>query len=351
MNHTKKNIRLLELNEIKSFIVSKNEKPFHAKQVYDWLWKKSAMTFEEMTNISKPVRRILEEHFELPAIRIHSFQISQDKTIKTVFRLTDNQFVEGVLIPSKNRMTACISSQVGCPLGCNFCATGQSGFKRNLMFDEIVDQVAWINKQSMEHYQLPLSNIVYMGMGEPLLNYVHTIRSIEKITSIDGLGMSHRRITLSTVGIPDMIRKLADDKIKFNLAVSLHTANNMKRSTIMPINKKYPLNELAEAIKYFYKTTEQRITYEYILFNEFNDSLTDAKELADFCKISPCKINLIEYNSIGSFPFGKPTKERTQAFADYLEKKNMIVHIRNSRGSDIDAACGQLAMKKTNQKH
>jgi len=345
MKEEKTNIRGLSFNDIKEFLVEKGEKPFLAKQVYEWLWKKNVHQFSEMTNLSKTARTLLGKFFIIPAIKIHSLQISKDETIKTSFKLIDNNIVEGVLIPSKNRMTACISSQVGCLLGCQFCATAKLGYKRNLKFDEILDQVSIINKQSLEHHKLPLSHIVYMGMGEPLLNYLDVMKSIEKITSEDGLGMSPRRVTLSTVGIPDKIKKLGDDKIKFNLAISLHTANDLKRTSIMPVNKKYPLLQLVEAIKYFYKKTEGRITYEYILFKDFNDSLNDAKELAEFCKISPCKINLIEYNSTGHSKFLQTSKLKFKAFADFLESKNMIVNIRKSRGFDINAACGQLANK------
>ena len=345
MKEEKTNIRGLSFNDIKEFLVENGEKPFLAKQVYEWLWKKNVHQFSEMTNLSKTARQLLGKFFIIPAIKIHSLQISKDETIKTSFKLIDDNIIEGVLIPSKNRMTACISSQVGCPLGCQFCATAKLGYKRNLKFDEILDQVSIINKQSLEHYKLPLSHIVYMGMGEPLLNYLDVLKSIEKITSEDGLGMSPRRVTLSTVGIPDKIKNLGDDKIKFNLAISLHTANDLKRTSIMPVNKKYPLPQLVEAIKYFYKKTEGRITYEYILFKDFNDSLNDAKELAEFCKISPCKINLIEYNSTGHSKFSQTSKLKFKAFADFLESKNMIVNIRKSRGFDIDAACGQLANK------
>jgi 23S rRNA (adenine2503-C2)-methyltransferase len=253
--------------------------------------------------------------------------------------------VEGVLIPTPNRMTACISSQVGCSLTCKFCATGKLERLRNLNADEIYDQVVLIKNQAEEKYKTPLSNIVYMGMGEPLLNYKNVMDSIQKITSPEGLNMSPQRITVSTAGVSKMIMKLADDGAKFNLALSLHAANDKKRNYIMPINESNSLEALAEALKYFYEKTETRVTYEYIAFKDFNDSLEDAKELAAFCKHIPCKVNIIEYNPIDDGEFQQTTNERLDAFAKFLENKNIIVNVRRSRGKDIDAACGQLANK------
>jgi len=343
METINKNIRNLSLDELQDFLIKNNEKPFRAKQVYEWLWVKSAKSFDEMTNISLQVRELLKKHFIIPALTVHSIKISSDKTIKTAFKLFDEQLVEGVLIPLADRMTACISSQAGCAMNCNFCATGQYGYKRSLSFDEIYDQVAWLNQLGMKHYAHHLTNIVFMGMGEPLMNYVNVIKSIEKITSENGLGISPKRITLSTVGIAYKIRKLGDDMVKFNLAISLHSANNNKRSSIVPINRKFSLSVLSEAILYFYSKTNSRLTYEYILFNDFNDSIQDAKELVEFCKITPCKINLIEYNQVQSLPFKKTSYDRLHKFAEYLENKNLVINIRKSRGADIQAACGQLA--------
>lgn len=337
-------IRDLSLKDIESFFINNNQKAFRAKQVYEWLWQKHASSFGEMTNISKGIRSLLKQNFSLNKIKIKNLQRSADKTIKTAFELSDGNIIEGVLIPSKNRATACISSQVGCKLGCKFCATGYLGFKRNLTVTEIYDQVVII-KQQAEESNLHFSNIVLMGMGEPLLNYDNVISAIKLITSKHGLAMSNSRITLSTAGVNKMIRKLADDNVRFNLAVSLHSANNEKRSQLMPINRTNPLNELVEALKYFYTKTQSRITFEYLLLKDVNDSIIDAKELAVFCRNVPCKINLIEYNPIDSNSFKKSTKEKTEAFADFLESKNIIVNIRRSRGKDIDAACGQLANK------
>ena len=341
----KRDIRALSDAEITSFFIENGEKPFRAKQVHEWLWKKAAHTFEEMTNLSKPTRDLLLENFTINAVSVDEMQVSEDRTIKSSFKTVDGQFVEGVLIPTASRMTACISSQIGCSLSCKFCATGRLDRLRNLNADEIFDQVVHISRQSEEQYGIPLSNIVYMGMGEPLLNYRNVVESINRITDPNGLGMSPKRITVSTAGIAKMIRKLADDKVKFNFALSLHAANEKKRNYIMPINESNNLTVLAEEMKYFYEQTGTRPTLEYIIFKDFNDSLEDAKELALFCKNFPTKINIIEYNPIDGGEFKKADIAKTDAFKSFLEERNLIVNIRRSRGKDIDAACGQLANK------
>ena len=345
MEIKKKDIRQLDLEELKSYFLVIGEKAFRAKQVYEWLWKKGATSFTEMSNLSKDLREKLNENFEIRFLTIGESQKSNDKTIKSAFKLADGAVVEGVLIPTPKRMTACISTQVGCSLTCAFCATGKLKRMRNLNADEIYDQVVLISKQAEENYQIPLSNIVYMGMGEPLLNYKNVLQSIHHITSEDGLGMSPKRITISTAGIAKMIKQLGDDEVRFNLALSLHAANDEKRSKIMPINESNTLKALEEALKYFYDKTGTRVTYEYIIFKDFNDEIQDADELAQFCKHVPCKVNIIEYNSIddGEYQQADPTK--VDAFAAYLESKNIIVNVRRSRGKDIDAACGQLANK------
>lgn len=344
---TKKDIRTIPLEEMKSIFTKSGDEAFRAKQVYEWLWKKSATTFEEMTNLSKATRDMLNTHFVINAVKVDSMQVSVDRTIKNAFKLYDSHIVEGVLIPSNTRMTACISSQVGCSLTCKFCATGKLERLRNLNADEIYDQVVIIKKQAEEKYKTPLTNIVYMGMGEPLLNYKNVLESVSKITSPPpgGLNISPQRITISTAGVSKMIMKLGDDGVKFNLALSLHAANDEKRNFIMPINESNSLESLAEALKYFYEKTGTRVTYEYIAFKDFNDSLQDAKELAAFCKHIPCKVNIIEYNPIDDGELQQTTPERLNAFANYLESRNIIVNVRRSRGKDIDAACGQLANK------
>ncbi|MDB5005724.1 MAG: rRNA m(2)A-2503 methyltransferase [Mucilaginibacter sp.] len=348
MNHTKDkiDIRSLSLEALQEHFIQMEEKSFRAKQVYEWLWKKSCFSFNEMSNISKVLRTILDAHFIINNVKIHNSQFSADKTIKNSFILHDSHLIEGVLIPTSDRMTACVSSQVGCSLTCKFCATGYMERKRNLNPDEIYDQVVLIDKQSRENYGIPLSNIVYMGMGEPLLNYKNVLESIEKITSEDGLNMASKRITVSTAGIAKMIKKLGDDQVKFNLALSLHAANDEKRNTIMPINEQNSLKALAEALKYYYAKTKNPVTYEYIVFDGFNDTLQDAMELARFCKHLPCKVNIIEYNPIAFASFINAGEDKIEAFADYLRKQDITTNLRRSRGKDIDAACGQLAIKE-----
>lgn len=338
-------IRKLSLDQLKATLVEIGEKPFRAKQIYEWLWQKSAGSFEEMTNLSKNLRERLQEIYTILPLEVSQMQVSSDKTIKSTFRLFDQHLVEGVLIPADNRMTACVSSQVGCSLSCKFCATGYMDRKRNLEAGEIYDQVVAIARQSEEHYQQPLSNIVYMGMGEPLLNYKNVLQSVEHITSPEGLGMSPKRITVSTAGIAKMIKKLGDDEVKFNLALSLHAANDAKRDQIMPINETNTLEALKEALQYFYSKTGSKVTFEYILFYGFNDTLEDAAELYAFTRHVPSKVNIIEYNPIEEASYRKPDPQTIDRFAAYLEDRGVVVKVRRSRGKDIDAACGQLANK------
>ena len=298
-----------------------------------------------MSNISLPLREKLSASFFLQGLEVADMQKSSDRTIKSAFKLYDGSVVEGVLIPTTNRMTACVSSQIGCSLTCKFCATGKLKLLRNLDPGEIYDQVVAIKRQSEKHYGIPLSNIVYMGMGEPLLNYKNVLKSIEMITSPDGLGMSPQRITVSTAGIAKMIKQLADAQVKFHLALSLHAANDEKRSQIMPINESNTLESLSEALLYFYDKTGTRPTLEYILFDGFNDSLQDATELEAFARKVPVKINIIEYNPIDEGEFRKASDESLNRFTSRLESRGIIVNVRRSRGKDIDAACGQLANK------
>ncbi len=340
----KTDIRSLSLAGIEGFFREKNEKSFRARQVYEWIWKKTCRSFDEMTNLSRENRQLLEEHFCFPVLQEEKELRDLDGTVKSTFRLPDGTLVESVLIPADNRTTACISSQAGCALACRFCATGILGFRRNLTFTEIFDQVVLLKRQSEKYFGKPLSNIVYMGMGEPLMNYDEVLKSIEKITSEESLGMSPQRITVSSVGIPAMIRKMADDKVRFHFALSLHAATNAKRDQIIPINKKHPIQELTEALKYYHTKTGKRFTIEYILFKDFNDGLEDAKALALFCKSFPVKINLIAYNPVEKSGFSQSTPEKTRAFREFLENKNMVINERKSRGKNIDAACGQLAL-------
>ena len=341
----KQNIRTLDLKGLKTVMTDLSEQSFRAKQVFEWLWQKDACSFEQMTSLSKSLRNKLEANFHIDHLELQDQQISSDKTIKCAFNTIDGRIIEGVLIPTSKRMTACISSQVGCSLACKFCATGKLKLMKNLSAGEMVDQVAYLRDQASSRYQTTLSNIVYMGMGEPLLNYNNMLKSTELLTSEEGLGISPKRITISTAGIAKMIRKLGDDDVKFNLALSLHAANDKKRSHIMDINDSNNLESLREALVYFHEKTGSRITFEYIIFKDFNDALEDAQELAEFSKCVPCKINIIEYNPIDDGEFQQTSIAKVDAFAAYLEKRNLIVNIRRSRGKDIDAACGQLANK------
>ncbi len=346
MKSDKKNIRHLSLPQLQEYFGSIGEKAFRAKQVYEWLWLRHATSFDDMTNLSKDLRHKLEEHFVLPAVQVDATQHSNDGTIKSRFKLHDTHLVEGVLIPTDTRQTACVSSQVGCSLSCKFCATGYMARKRNLDFDEIYDEVALINKQAMEAYGKKLTNIVFMGMGEPLLNYRNVLQAIERITAPDGLGMSPKRITVSTAGVAKMIRQLGDDKVRFNLALSLHAANDKKRSEIMPINDTNSLKELIDALNYFYKATNNEISFEYILFDNFNDSKQDADELIKIYRQVPADlVNIIEYNPIDNAQFRKPDALKAEQFMEYLAKNRVNARLRRSRGKDIDAACGQLANK------
>lgn len=341
----KRDIRKLTLDELKTFFVEKGEKAFRAQQVYEWLWKKSAKDFNQMTNLSVQTRDMLNEHFTINYIRVDNMQRSEDGTIKNAVKLYDDLVVESVLIPTKDRITACVSSQVGCSLDCKFCATARLKRMRNLSPDEIYDQVVAIKQQAELFFNRPLTNIVFMGMGEPLLNYANVIEAINKITSPEGLNMASKRITLSTVGIAKMIKKMADDGVKFNLAVSLHDAINETRSAIMPINETNPLEELAEALKYWYKKTKRKVTYEYVVWKGINDTQEHIQALVKFCKHIPCKVNLIEYNPIDDGEFQQASPEAIQLYQATLEKNGIIARIRKSRGKDIDAACGQLANK------
>ncbi|GAB2551283.1 23S rRNA (adenine(2503)-C(2))-methyltransferase RlmN [Spirosoma aerophilum] len=347
----KQDIRKLTAVQLKDWFTKNGEQGFRAKQVHEWLWKKSASSFEQMTNLSLSTREVLNANFEIRPLTVDQQQKSNDGTIKSSFKLFDGNLVEGVLIPALrnddlDRMTACVSSQVGCSLTCKFCATGYMDRKRNLDAAEIYDQVVAIDRQAKENYDAPLTNIVYMGMGEPLLNYKNVLESVDRITSPDGLGMSPKRITVSTAGIAKMIRQLGDDEVKFNLALSLHAANDLKRDQIMPINESNTLEALGDALTYFYKKTGTRITFEYILFYNFNDTLQDAQELWKFTKRVPAKVNIIEYNPIAEANFKNTDPKTLDKFAGYLEDKGVIVNVRRSRGKDIDAACGQLAGKK-----
>lgn len=341
----KQNIRELSLKELSEFLTTHNEKAFRAKQIWQWIWQRGTTRFEEMTNLSKTTQELLSNTFFFDKLEPQSIQTSVDGTVKTAWRLFDEEVIESVLIPGNQKFTVCVSSQVGCKLGCKFCATGTLGFKRNLTAGEIFEQVV-AAKTAAEAQGLTLSNVVFMGMGEPLLNYDNVMKAIERLTATDGLAMSPYRITVSTAGIPEKIRQLANDEVRFNLAVSLHSANEDIRTDLMPVNKAYSLADIADSLKYFVEKTGTRPTFEYLLLKDVNDNLEDAKTLARYCRQFPIKINLIEYNEVGSTGFRHSPDKKRDEFMRFLESCNMVVNLRHSKGKDIDAACGQLAGKQ-----
>ena len=347
MEIEKLDIRKLNLDQIKEFLMGIEQQPFRANQLYQWIWQKGITDFDEMSNIGKPLRSLLKKHFFFHPIDTDHVQYSSDGTIKTRFRLHDGLMIESVLIPvpKDNRYTVCVSSQVGCSLSCKFCATGLMKRMRNLEPGEIYDQVNIINKQCQERFGHPLTNIVYMGMGEPLLNYKNVNESILKICSPNGLGFSSKRVTISTAGIAKMIKKLADDHSKVNLALSLHAADDKKRNEIMPINEQNNLAALVEALKYYYQKTRNKVSFEYIAFKGFNDSVKDAQNLIKLCRHFPVLVNIIEYNPVEGVSFEKSSHMHIDQFASVLRKNGVMVTVRKSRGKDIDAACGQLANK------
>lgn len=341
-------IRAMSLPQLEAWVLSIGETKFRAKQIYQWLWKKQTTDFQSMSDLSKSFREKLVNQTEIKPITLDKSQVSTDGTIKSRFMLHDGHKIESVLIPvaQKNRFTVCVSTQVGCSLTCSFCATGKMKRIRNLDAAEIVDQYIQVNKQCIEHHSTPLSNVVYMGMGEPLLNYKEVLRSTELLTSPDAIGLGSKRLTVSTAGIAKMIRQLGDDGVKFNLALSLHAADDKKRNEIMPINEQNNLEILMEALEYFYSKTQNEITYEYIAFNQFNDTTADAQHLVQLCKRNfPVKVNIIEYNPIDGVEFKKTPQDKLNVFAEYLYTRGVNVTVRKSRGKDIDAACGQLANK------
>ncbi|MBA3986518.1 MAG: 23S rRNA (adenine(2503)-C(2))-methyltransferase RlmN [Flavobacteriales bacterium] len=346
MQEKKKDIRALSKEELRLFFESIGDKSFRGNQVYEWLWNKGAHTFDEMTNLSKETRNHLVANFVINHIQVDQIQKSADGTIKNAVKLHDNLVVESVLIPTKSRTTACVSSQVGCSLDCKFCATAKLKRMRNLNPDEIYDQIVAIDRESRLYFDKPLSNIVFMGMGEPLMNYNNVLKAIEKITSPEGLGMSPKRITLSTSGVPKMIKKLADDEVKFKLAVSLHSAIQETRVSIMPFAENFTLMDLKEALQYWYSKTKSRISYEYVVWKGINDSKEDIDALIQFCSYVPCKVNIIEYNPIGEDAFKQASNAALDAYISALEFNRIPVTVRRSRGKDIDAACGQLANKQ-----
>ena len=347
-NIEKKNIRSLSFDDLKFFFVKNEEKSYRANQVYEWLWKKGVLDFGKMTNLSRKAIDLLKKNFFVDYSVIHSKVKSKDGTVKYLIKLYDGKLIESVLIPSKNRVTICVSSQVGCSLDCNFCATATLKKERNLFFYEIYDQVNILNNQSLIIFNKPITNIVFMGMGEPLLNFSNLIRSIDIISSKDGLSISPKRITVSSAGIPKIIKKMADMKVNFNLAISLHSAIQKKREMLMPFSNKINLDELLKSLIYWYDKVRKITTFEYIIWENINDSLEDIEELVKFCKQVPSKVNIIEYNDIGDKNYRSASKEKISNYQKYLDENKITNTIRYSKGNDINAACGQLARKPSN---
>ena len=345
MSNENDDIRSISFDKLNNFIQKNNFPSYRSNQIFKWINKSTFRSFDDMTNIPKSLVKLLKENFVINITNILSKQVSNDSTIKFAIKLHDNLVVESVLIPSGNRVTACVSSQVGCSLDCGFCATSKLLRMRNLHSYEIFDQIMILNSQSLKNYSLPISNIVFMGMGEPLLNYKNVIESIKLITSEDGIKISNKKITLSTSGISKMIIKMSDDNIKFNLAVSLHSAVEETRNMIMPFSKSFPLDKLINSLDYWYKKTKRKVTFEYLIWKGINDDLEHIEALVKICKRIPSKVNLIEYNSIDSPTFKKADDFWVDNYLKILKKNKIPVSVRRSRGKDINAACGQLANK------
>ena len=345
MSNENDDIRSISFDKLNNFIQKNNFPSYRSNQIFNWINKSTLRSFDEMTNIPKSLVKLLKENFVINITNILSKQVSNDSTIKFAIKLHDNLVVESVLIPSGKRVTACVSSQVGCSLDCGFCATSKLLRMRNLHSYEIFDQIMILNSQSLKNYSLPISNIVFMGMGEPLLNYKNVIESIKLITSEDGIKISNKKITLSTSGISKMIIKMSDDNIKFNLAVSLHSAVEETRNMIMPFSKSFPLDKLINSLDYWYKKTKRKVTFEYLIWKGINDDLEHIEALVKICKRIPSKVNLIEYNSIDSPTFKKADDFWVDNYLKILKKNKIPVSVRRSRGKDINAACGQLANK------
>ncbi len=348
MSLKKIDIRSLKKNELIKFLNDFNYEPYRAQQILSRVNSQQIDSFEKITNIPKDLIQLLDENFFLSNTLIHQFQKSSDLTIKFSIKLHDSLIIEAVLIPTEKRITACVSSQVGCSLDCNFCATSRLKRIRNLESYEIYDQIMLLNNESLKSFSKPISNIVFMGMGEPLLNFSNLMRSIDIISSKDGLSISPKRITVSSAGIPKIIKKMADMKVNFNLAISLHSAIQKKREMLMPFSNKINLDELLKSLIYWYDKVRKITTFEYIIWENINDSLEDIEELVKFCKKVPSKVNIIEYNHIGDKNYRSASKEKILNYQKYLDKNKIINTIRYSKGNDINAACGQLARKPSN---
>jgi 23S rRNA (adenine2503-C2)-methyltransferase len=354
----KKNLKGLTVNRIVDCFNGYDVPAFRARQVFQWINQKRVPSFELMSNLSKTFRSFLEEKFVIHENSISSKLTSSDGTVKYMFELADGYKIETVLLPplsvnktekwvndetGLNRLTLCVSTQIGCPLKCKFCATGYMDFKRNLTTSEIIDQIIQVERKSGKK----ITNIVFMGMGEPFLNYGAVMAAVEILNDVNGFAIPNKHITISTSGIIPKIIQLADENQKTKLAVSLHSLDNDIRSLLMPINKKYPLPELIESIKYYYKKTKRRPTFEYILFSRLTDSEADFKNIVKLSKAIPCKFNIIKFHESEFFDSELKQSNSFDSFAAKLRKANVTVMVRNSSGKDISAACGQLAIKKS----
>lgn len=339
----KKDIRNISHAEMDDFFIKSGQPQFRKKQVHDWIWKKGVSDFSAMKNLPKSLIEIMDAEYAFYPSVIFKTEVSSDTTIKALIKMSNDTFVEGVLIPGENRVTACISTQAGCPLKCRFCATGAMGFNRNLTKAEIFDQYFLLNQLSLEKFGSPLTNMVLMGMGEPFLNLDNVIEALTIISSPEGQNFSTTRITISTIGIPKLIKEYTEKNYQWNLALSLHSSIPSVRESIIPASAKYPLAELQKALSDYSKTHRKPVTIEFLLLRNVNTSIAEAESLVKFCSGFSSKINLIEYNEVPGLPFQKPTTQEMAQFLEFLRRKNMLVTVRRSMGSDISAACGQLA--------
>ncbi len=353
METVSKNIKGLDAHELESLAVEMGEPSYRGRQIFEWMYGQGATGFDAMTNLPNTFRRALDKRFRISRIRPVKQQTSSDGTEKVLFELDSGRHIETVMIPdlddgTARRVTVCVSSQVGCPMACTFCATGLMGFHQNLSAGEIFDQASFANTRSVERLGRGITNIVFMGMGEPLLNYANVVKSVRLISDPAGLGLAQRRITVSTVGLARRIQNLADEDLQTHLAVSLHAPTDEKRSRIMPVNRaaRTDLKALREALRYYYRKTSRRITFEYCLFDGVNDSAEDARRLAEAARWVPSKVNLIMYNPVKGLPFHRTPDDRMNRFIEVLVKEGITVTVRRSRGQDIDAACGQLAVEE-----
>ena len=340
-----KDIRLIKPENLEQLLKKNKFSTYRSKQIQNWARKIDIKSFNQMSNLPNDLIQFLTENFKLNKSKVNTSKKSFDGTIKFAIQLYDNLIVEAVLIPSNKRITACVSSQVGCSLDCNFCATSKIMKMRNLESYEIFDQIMLLNKESINHFSSPITNIVFMGMGEPLLNYKNVIESIDQITSCFGIGISYKKITLSTSGISKMIKKMADDNVKFNLAISLHTALEETRNKVMPFSKSFPIKELVDSLEYWYKKIKRKITFEYLIWKEINDDFEHINALVSICKRIPSKVNIIEYNDTDNSMFRNADDKWINNYVTTLKENRIPVSVRRSRGKDIDAACGQLANK------